>query len=70
MRSNEARGNGGKSWRLKLVHGLVDMVVAIGCIVLARKTNTAVYVYCFGIFYSGIIRIIQAFRKTTFVYIR
>ena len=70
LRSNEARGNGGKSWRLKLVHGLVDMVVAIGCIVLARKTNTAVYVYCFGIFYSGIIRVIQAFRKTTFVYIR
>ncbi|WP_022765530.1 DUF308 domain-containing protein [Butyrivibrio sp. XPD2006] len=70
LRSNEARDNGGKSWRLKLFHGLVDVVVAIGCIVFARRTNTAVYMYCFGIFYSGIIRIIQSFRKTTFVYIR
>ena len=70
LRSNEAHGNGGKSWRLKLAHGLVDVVIAIGCITFARKTNTAVYMYCFGIFYSGVIRIIQAFRKTTFVYIR
>lgn len=70
LRSNEARGNGGKSWRLKLFHGLVDVVIAIGCIAFARKTNTAVYMYCFGILYSGIIRVIQAFRKTTFVYIR
>lgn len=70
LRSNEARGNGGKSWKLKLAHGLVNMIVAIGCLVYARRTNTAVYMYCIGIFYSGIIRIIQAFRRTTFVYIR
>lgn len=70
LRSSEARGNGGKSWGLKLIHGLINITVAICCIVFARKTNTAVYIYSGGILYSGIIRIIQAFRKTSFVYIR
>lgn len=70
LRARETMGTGGKSWKLKLVHGLLNMVVAIGCIAFARKTNTAVYMYCIGIFSSGIVRIIQAFRQTTFVYIR
>lgn len=70
LRSREARGTGGKGWRLKLFHGFFNMVVAISCIVFARKTNTAVYIYCIGIFYSGLIRVIQSFRKTAFVYIR
>ncbi len=70
LRSREAMGNGGKGWRLKLFHGIFNVVIAIGCLVFARRTNTAVYMYCIGIFYSGIIRVIQALRKTTFVYIR
>ena len=70
LRSSEARGNGGKSWGLKLIHGIINITVTICCLVFAKKTNTAVYIYCAGIFYSGIIRIVQAFRKTSFVYIR
>ena len=70
LRSREARASGGRGWRLKLFHGIFNMSIAIGCIVLARRVNTAVYMYCFGIFYSGLIRVIQSFRKTTFVYIR
>ena len=70
LRSRETRGTGGRGWRLKLFHGLLNVAVSVSCIVFARKTNAAVYIYCAGIFYSGLIRLIQSFRKTTFAYIR
>ncbi len=69
LRANESRKQG-SSWKLKLSHSLINIFLALACIIFIRKANTPVYIYSFGIFYSGIIRIITAFRKTTFIYIQ
>ncbi len=70
LRANETRINGSKSFKLKLCNGILNVSMAICCIIFARKTGTAVIIYSIGLIYSALIRIITAFRKTTFVYVR
>ncbi len=69
LRASESRKQG-SSWKLKFSHALINIFLALACIIFIRKVNTAIYIYCFGIFYLGIIRIVTAFRKTTFIYIQ
>ena len=59
-----------KNWKLKLFHGVLNVLVAASCFVFLKNPNTAVLVYGVGIVYSGILRLISAFRKTTIVFIR
>ena len=57
-------------WKLKLFHGILNVAVSAGCFIFINNPGVAVLVYGIGLVYSGILRIISAFRKTTFVYIR
>ena len=58
----DIRRRGSKSWRLKLSTGLVNIVAGILCLVLLKE-SIAVYIYCAGMVYGGIMRIVTAFRK-------
>ena len=68
-RALESKKNGGR-WRMKLSLGIIDVIFAILCIVFNRSINVMVYIYCFGLFYSAIVHIADAFRKTSIVYIQ
>ena len=57
-------------WRLNFFQGAVDVVTAALCLIMIRSTKLAVYIYAAGVLYSGCIRVIQAFRKTTSVYVQ
>ncbi|WP_029232217.1 hypothetical protein [Butyrivibrio sp. VCB2006] len=70
LRVIETLKYGSKSWKLKFSHGLIDVFLAVACIAFSNLPQTAVYIYCFGLLYSSLIKIISAFRKTTFVYIQ
>ncbi len=70
LRTREVRAYGGKTWKLKLLPGIINIVIAIFCIVFVKKQNTAVYIYCLGLVYSGFVKIVAAFRRTTFMFIR
>ena len=70
LRAREAGSVGAKSWRLKFIHGFVDIVLAVCCIIFIKKTNTAVFIYSIGLIYSGFMRLVTAFRKSAFVYIQ
>ena len=61
---------GAASWRLKLSSGLINVIISVLCLVFIGQRNTAVYIYCAGMIYSGIMRIITAFRRTAMVYIQ
>ncbi len=65
LRANETRKNGSKHFKLKLSHGIIDVLLALSCIVFIKATNIAVFIYSFGLVYSGIMHIISAFRRTT-----
>ncbi len=70
LRTMETRTYGGTTWRLKFISGLINIVIALFCILFSRAENTAVYIYSLGLVYSGIVRITAAFRRTTFMFIR
>ena len=70
LRSFEAKGCGDTKWRLKLIHGIVDIGMALICIILIKNLSVTVIVFSLGLIYSAILRIISAFNKTTMVYIQ
>lgn len=72
MRALEARQVGSR-WRFQLVGGAVRVLFAISLLVVGvilRRTEIMVYGYCLSLAYSGVTRIVNAFRKTAIVYIQ
>lgn len=69
LRAREAAAYGG-SWKLKMFHGIMDLIMALVCVVFIRLPHIAVLVFAATLFYSAVLRIISAFRKTKLVYIR
>ena len=70
LRALEAKKYQAPSWRFSLISGIINVVIAILCIVFIGSTNLIVYLYSAGLIYSAIARIITAFRKTAIVYIQ
>ena len=70
LRAREARSQGAKMWRMKMLHGIIDLVMAVICIIFINEESIAVLIYGIGLIYSAIIKISMAFRKTKFVYIQ
>ena len=69
LRAMEARRTVEGPWRMKLGHGIVNFLLALACIIFIRQINTAVLIYSLGLIYSAVIRMIGAFRRTTFIVI-
>ena len=70
LRVNEVRRLGGRSWKLKFTHGIINILIACICIIFMRHLKAAVFIYSLGLIYSAILRIISACRRTTFIYIQ
>ncbi len=70
MRARESINIGTKSWKLKFSHGVINVFISIACLAFVKHDNVGVYIYCAGLVYSGIIRIVTALRRTTFIYIQ
>lgn len=69
LRAREARRYKG-SWKLKTANGIVNLMIAAGCFLFMKNEAVLVYIYGGGLVYSGLMRIISAFRKTQIVYIQ
>lgn len=70
LRATEIRSNQSKGFKMKLTHGLVNVIIAISCFVYMGNPDTVVIIYAIGLIYTAIDRIITAFRRTAFVYIQ
>ncbi|MBQ7715559.1 MAG: DUF308 domain-containing protein [Clostridia bacterium] len=70
LRSLEAKKYQASSWKLFLASGVINIVVAVLCIVFIKRGDMIVYFYGAGLIYSAAVRIISAFRKTAIVYIQ
>ena len=70
LRARETRQTGSGRFKLKFFHGILNISMALCCLIFINRTNTAIFVYCLGLAYSGLIRVITAFRRSTFVYIQ
>lgn len=69
LRAMEAKGSVGGPWKLKFSHGLVNIALAVACLIYIRNANTAIMIYSIGLIYSAIMRIVNAFRRTSFILI-
>ena len=57
------------SWRLKLLHGLFDIVIAAVCLLNHNSEGVMLDVLCFALIVSGATRMMVAFKKTELIYI-
>ena len=70
LRAMEAKNSVGGPWKMKFAHGLVDLALAAACLIFIRYTNIAILIYSIGLIYSGVRRILNAFRRTSFILIQ
>lgn len=72
MRALEAKRVGAVSWKLRLIGGIAGVVFSVLLVVIGIIAGNGILVYGYGIslLYSGVLRIIAAFRKTAIVYIQ
>ena len=70
LRAMEARKTVSGPWKMKFSHGVINFLLALACFVFIRQTHTALIIYCIGLFYSAVMRIIYSCQRTTFVLIK
>lgn len=57
-------------WLLTLAHGIVNIALAVACIVFIGSDQIVIAVFCLGLFYNAIVRLVSAFRPTEIIYIQ
>lgn len=69
LRALESKKEVDGPWKMKFSHGIVNFILALSCLIFIRHNNTALIIYSIGLIYSAIMRIINSFRRTTFILI-
>lgn len=69
LRVNEARKNGGV-WKLTFAGGIINIAVALICLIFIRNTVVTVWVFAAGLINSSVISLISTFKKSEIVYIQ
>ena len=72
LRAMEARRFEGP-WRMDMASGVVNVSIAILAVVCGFFLNNMqdiVYIYASGLFYSAVLKIVNALRKTSIIYIQ
>ncbi len=69
LRALEAKRTVEGPWKLKITHGMINLALALACLIFIRQSNTALLIYSLGLIYSAVVRIFSAFRRTSFILI-
>ena len=69
LRTRETRMTGSSNWKLTLVHGLIDIIMAVLCIVYIKQMDITGIIFGIGVLYSAVMRIVTAFRRTALIVI-
>lgn len=70
LRAREAHRMKAGSWKLNFSAGLINVIMAALCLIFLGSEIVAAEIYGLGLMYAGLIRIVQAFRRTAVVYIQ
>lgn len=57
-------------WKLMFAHGVVNLGLAVACIVFSRSELVIICIFSASLAYAAFTRIISAFRRTALVYIQ
>ena len=69
LRAMEIRKRKLGSWRFKLLIGLGNLALGVLCLVQINSSKMTVYIYCMGLLWSALGRIVSAFRPASVVYV-
>lgn len=69
MRAMEARSFE-SHWRLALAHGIVNVLFSVACVVFLGSDSIIITIFCAGLVYRAIMRMIMAVRRTEIIYIQ
>ena len=60
------------AWKLNFIHGIVNIIIAIACLVMLGLSSTQflVYVYGAGVIYTAFSRLRKTFQKSAIVYVQ
>ncbi len=66
LRAKEAKGVEGH-WKLKAFQGVMEVVIALACLIFLRTPEYVVDIVAIGFVFSAIMRIIGAFRRAAVI---
>lgn len=69
LRAMEIRKRKLGSWRFKLLIGLGNLAIGVLCLAKINSSKMTVYIYCLGLLWSALGRMVSAFRPTSVVYV-
>lgn len=69
LHAMEEKKMGAPSWKRTLAFAIVNLLLAVVCGIFIRSGTIAIYIYCIGLLYSAIKRIVDTFRRTEILYI-
>lgn len=69
VRAAEARKFGSR-WKATLAHGILNIALAVACLVFIGSDQIVIAIFCFRLFYGACMRITSAFKPTEIIYIQ
>ena len=57
-------------WKASLLHSIVNLVLAVSCLVFIRSDQIVIAIFCIGLFYAAGVRFVRAVRPTEIIYIQ
>ena len=64
------KGDGNPGWKLDFAQGIGNLIQVILCLVFINSIEIPVFIYCIGVIYESVLKIVAACRKTGIVYVQ
>ena len=66
----QARKLDSPAWKSSLLQGVVNIALVILCVICVKYTGLILYIFCLGLIYSGIAKIVNTCRQNAIIYIQ
>lgn len=70
FRSIDAKKHGSHRWEVRFIAGIIGIVLAFYCMINFNNPVLTAYIYAVELIWSALVRIANAFKKTSVVYIK
>lgn len=64
------KGDGNPGWKIDLAQGIGNLIQVILCLVFINSIEIPVFIYCIGVIYTAVLKIIASCKRTAIVYVQ
>lgn len=64
------KGDGNPGWKTDLAQGIGNIILVALCLIFINHVEIPVFIYCTGVIYSAILKIIASCKRTAIVYVQ